>query len=88
MKRQGLQSTLLTLLAAIYLPLSLVTSTFGMNVKEINGGSPPFWYCVVVLGLLAILTAAVYFGYRWFYRKRDARRAAERTEESKVYKIA
>lgn len=88
MKRQGLRSTLLTLLAAVYLPLSLVTSIFGMNVKEINNGSPSFWYCVVVLGVLAVLTAAVYFGYRWWFRKRDARRAAERTEESKIYKLA
>jgi len=88
MKRQSLQSTLLTLLAAIYFPLSLVTGIFGMNIKEIKGGGPPFWCCLVALGVLALATGTVYFGYRQLYRSSDARKAAERAEESKIYKLA
>ncbi|KAI6906629.1 hypothetical protein KC318_g5295 [Hortaea werneckii] len=38
------RATVLTFLACIYLPLSLVTGIFGMNIKEINGGAPSCFY--------------------------------------------
>lgn len=42
MKQQAERATLLTLLAVVYLPLTLVTGIFGMNIKETNQGTPTF----------------------------------------------
>jgi hypothetical protein len=50
------RATVLTLLACIYLPLSLVTGIFGMNIKEINGGTPSWWFCLVALAVIAFGT--------------------------------
>jgi Mg2+ and Co2+ transporter CorA len=38
--KQAEIATMLTLLAAVYLPLQLVTGIFGMNIAEINDGVP------------------------------------------------
>lgn len=38
---------MLTLLAAIYLPISLATSIFGMNIQEIGSDRLPRWWAVV-----------------------------------------
>lgn len=46
---QARRATALTALAAIYLPLSLATGVFGMNIWEINSGSPR-WWAVLALG--------------------------------------
>jgi hypothetical protein len=44
MKRQTEVTVVLAVLAAIYLPLTLVTGIFGMNINEINQGVPDrFW---------------------------------------------
>lgn len=51
-KNQASRSTMLTLLAAIYLPLSLATGIFGMNIKEINDGVPRAWQVFATLGIL------------------------------------
>jgi Mg2+ and Co2+ transporter CorA len=52
---QARRSTALTALAAIYLPLSLATGVFGMNIREINHGSPKWWAAVSLgLGLLVL----------------------------------
>ena len=40
MKRQTEVTVVLGILAAIYLPLTLVTGIFGMNINEINEGVP------------------------------------------------
>ncbi|SMR60921.1 unnamed protein product [Zymoseptoria tritici ST99CH_1E4] len=54
-KRNGKRSTLLTLLAAIYLPLTLATGIFGMNIKEIGSDNAPrYWAVLAVAGGLAI----------------------------------
>jgi Mg2+ and Co2+ transporter CorA len=52
MKKQAQRAYLLTILAVIYLPLTLVTGIFGMNLKEINDGVPRFWACI--LGLVFV----------------------------------
>lgn len=88
MKKQAQRATLLTILAVIYLPLTLVTGIFGMNIKEINGGAPLFWSCIIGLVVIAGLTAAGYFGYRFWRRGHDAREAEEQERENKVYKLA
>lgn len=64
MKQQARRATLLTILAVIYLPLTLVTGISGMNIKEINAGAPLAWACVVALIVIVGATAAGYFGYR------------------------
>lgn len=70
-RQQNDRATLLTLLAAIYLPLTLVSGIFGMNIREISDGKPGFWWCIVVLALVAILTLIAYLGFkRWQRRQR------------------
>jgi Mg2+ and Co2+ transporter CorA len=81
MKKQAQRATLLTVLAVIYLPLTLVTSIFGMNIKEIDRNAPSFWVSIVVLVAIAGLTAAGYLGYRYWRRKQEARELKERKEE-------
>ena len=52
---QTRRSTALTTLAAIYSPLSLATGVFGMNIWEINQGSPRWWVAFALgLDLLVI----------------------------------
>ena len=58
------RATVLTFLACIYLPLSLVTGIFGMNIKEINGGAPSWWSCVIALAVIAFGTLGLGF---WLY---------------------
>jgi Mg2+ and Co2+ transporter CorA len=57
-KKQAQRSTMLTLLAAIYLPLTLATGIFGMNIKEINGGKPRWWVVVAVTAVLFVPSIA------------------------------
>jgi hypothetical protein len=58
-KVQAKRATALTALAAVYLPLSLATGVFGMNISEINGGIPKYW-AVLALGL-GLLVASLPF---------------------------
>ncbi|KAI7307139.1 hypothetical protein KC315_g13887 [Hortaea werneckii] len=58
------RATVLTFLACIYLPLSLVTGIFGMNIKEINGGAPSWWVCLIALAVIAFGTLGLGF---WLY---------------------
>lgn len=57
------RANILTVLAAVYVPLSFVASIFGMNLKELNGSDQPLWVCLEVLGVVLIVTAAVIMGY-------------------------
>jgi Mg2+ and Co2+ transporter CorA len=88
MKTQARRATLLTILAVIYLPLTLVTGIFGMNLREINDHAPPFWVCILGLLVIGGGTAASFFGYRYWRRGHDARETEERQREAKVYKLA
>jgi Mg2+ and Co2+ transporter CorA len=88
MKEQAQRATLLTILAVIYLPLTLVTGIFGMNVKQIDSAQTGLWVCIVTLAVVACITAAGYFGYRHWRRRRDAREKEDREREDKVYKLA
>jgi len=49
-REQARRATELTVLAAIYLSLSLTTGVFGMNIWEINEGKPK-WWAVFAFGL-------------------------------------
>ncbi len=57
--KQTRQSVLLTRLAAIYLPLSLTTAVFGMNLSEMTGSGPAVWVFVVTLVIMILVTAAI-----------------------------
>jgi hypothetical protein len=46
--RQTRWTVALAILAALYLPMTLVTGIFGMNIKEISGDKGPNWWWVVV----------------------------------------
>ena len=87
MKRQARRVTLLTILAVIYLPLTLVTGIFGMNIRQIDSDTTELWAALVGLAAIAGMTAAGYFGYRQWQR-RDERKKKARQQEDKVYKIA
>ena len=58
---QAKRGTRLTQLAFIYAPLSFVTSIYGMNVKEINGGQLSVWVPFVSLVVVIICTAAIFW---------------------------
>lgn len=49
---QARRSAWLTQLATLYLPLSVATGVFGMNIKPINGATPPFWWPIAFLVIL------------------------------------
>lgn len=67
--KNGERSTLLTLLAAIYLPLTLATGIFGMNIKEILDHSPRWWAVIAVsAGLTAI---SGFIAWLFFTRTHD-----------------
>jgi len=68
-RQQSERATLLTLLAAIYLPLTLVTGIFGMNIRDIDDGKPEFWWCIIVLIVIVGLTLVAYLGFRWWQRE-------------------
>ena len=68
-RQQSERATLLTLLAAIYLPLTLVTGIFGMNIRDIDDGRPQFWWCMVVLVVIIVLTLIAYTGFKTWQRK-------------------
>jgi hypothetical protein len=67
-KIQAKRATALTALAAVYLPLSLATGVFGMNISEINGGTPKYW-AVLALGL-GLLGASLPF-LLWVFLDKD-----------------
>lgn len=82
MEQQAERATLLTFLAAIYLPLTLVTGIFGMNIREIDQGAPTFRACLAALGIAAACTILFVLCYR--YRKSWERllsRRKDRTDE-------
>jgi uncharacterized BrkB/YihY/UPF0761 family membrane protein len=65
MKRQSRRATVLTLLAAFYLPLSLVTGIFGMNIKEFDDVKPSFVRCFEALFAVIAVTMIFYGLYRY-----------------------
>lgn len=54
--RQSRISTLLALLATVFLPASLVTGIFGMNLKELNDSGVHAWVCVVTAFVVGAVT--------------------------------
>lgn len=71
---QAARGAKLTQLAFIYVPLSFVTSIFGMNVKEVNDSPLSVWVCFVALIIVAAATALVFGWYevRKIHKERKA----------------
>ncbi|KAF9734672.1 hypothetical protein PMIN06_006180 [Paraphaeosphaeria minitans] len=61
---QARRSAWLTQLASVYLPLSVVTGIFGMNLKEISDRPPRWWWAAVVLVVLVVCTMGVYYSLK------------------------
>jgi hypothetical protein len=51
----------LTVFAYLFLPLTLVASVFGMNVKELNSGSQSIWLPFAVLGPVVLMSWALFY---------------------------
>jgi hypothetical protein len=79
-KQQSERATLLTLLAAVYLPLTLVTGIFGMNIKDIDVGKPGWRACAIALAVVGTCTALFVLGYRRWRVWRRAQQERERME--------
>lgn len=88
MKRQAQRATLLTVLAVIYLPLTLVTGIFGMNIRQIDSDTTELWTCLVGLAAIAGITTAGYYGYKYWRHRRGEQKKEAQLEKDMVYKIA
>lgn len=70
--RQTRWTIVLAVLAALYLPMTLVTGIFGMNVKELSGDQVPNWWWVVVTWAVTMSITVGRFGryalmeWRWY----------------------
>ena len=69
-KEQAQQGQMTTRLAFLYVPLSFVTSIFGMNVKEINGSPLPMWVPVTAFIVVSACTLGILFLWRWKHTSR------------------
>lgn len=67
-ERQNRNSYVLTVVAAIMLPLSFVTSLFGVSVQGIPFAADPdaFWVLVAVLAAIVALEVLVFKWTKWF----------------------
>jgi Mg2+ and Co2+ transporter CorA len=77
-KQQTERATLLTLLAAIYLPLTLVTGIFGMNIREIDQSKTSWQASGEVLAVVAACTIVFVLAYRQWRVWRRGQQEKER----------
>lgn len=85
MKRQTEVTVVLAVLAAIYLPLTLVTGIFGMNIKEIDEGKPNRIWVVQVWSWIfsvTILPILIYVIVRWVIRSSRNRRRSSMDQDT------
>jgi Mg2+ and Co2+ transporter CorA len=84
MKRQTEWMVVLALLAAIYLPMTLVTGIFGMNISEINADEtlPSRWAALKAWGVVfgatlgcLVVYAMVRQPIRWLLEQREMAKA-------------
>ncbi|CAK1354243.1 unnamed protein product [Cercospora beticola] len=79
-RRNGERSTQLTLLAAIYLPLTLATGIFGMNIRDINSDEVRYWW-PIILAIVLMIPSAVVIAYIFWRSRQDRRRERERLDK-------
>ncbi|MEL7156412.1 MAG: magnesium transporter CorA family protein [Actinomycetota bacterium] len=77
-ERQASATTVLTVYAAIVLPLSLITSWYGMNMGNLPAADRPWGWQVVT----AFMVAVVVVSWVWFVRAGIVRRPRLRDESS------
>lgn len=67
-EQQGMRMYVLSLVTAIFLPLSFLTGVFGMNVAGLPGTQQPnaFVYLAIGMGILAGVSLLAMFYKRWF----------------------
>ena len=58
---------LLSVVAAIFLPLGLLTGLLGINVGGIPGADNPWSFTIVSLALVALVLGQLYLFRRWFF---------------------
>lgn len=83
-KRQTEVTVVLAVLAAIYLPMTLVTGIFGMNINEINQGVPDRIWVVKVWSWvfsLTILPTLIYVIVRWILKWLRNKRKGSKVKE-------
>jgi Mg2+ and Co2+ transporter CorA len=83
-KQQTERATLLTLLAAVYLPLTLVTGIFGMNIREIDQSKTSWRASGEVLAIVAACTIVFVVAYRFWRRWRRERQETKQMEHYKT----
>lgn len=76
---QSRRGSQLTLLALIYVPLSFVTGTFGMNIQQINDSGPNLWDYFVTLVRVILVTILVFLAVKI---SGDRKGAGENTSHS------
>lgn len=59
--RQAERGMRLTLMAFVYLPLSLGASIFGMNITELGSGNRSVWTAVATMVVICLITVLLYF---------------------------
>jgi membrane protein implicated in regulation of membrane protease activity len=81
--RQTTWTVALTVLAAVYLPMTLVTGIFGMNITEISSEAtaPNAWWAVV--GILTVTGISLYV----IVRKLRARKKEDDSEAMEEYEL-
>lgn len=68
-KRESLTShPAVTLLAFIFIPISLATSIFGMNVQQINNTGKDIWEFIVTAAVLTVLAISGWGLSNYFQR--------------------
>ncbi|MCJ1435082.1 hypothetical protein MMC27_004452 [Xylographa pallens] len=67
---EGKRVKLLTILAFIFIPISLVASVFGMNVQEINNSGRSIWVFFVTAIILTFIAACLWAVANLFVRWR------------------
>jgi hypothetical protein len=80
--RQTRWTVALAILAALYLPMTLVTGIYGMNIKEISGDKGPNWWWVLVTWFVIMCITVGPVGryalveWRWYREVADKRKVA------------
>jgi hypothetical protein len=83
--QQAFRTTILTYLAILYLPLTVSTGIFGMNIKEINNGTPKFWWVIVVMLILMLSTVVVYRLLQTFQERKVTKARLLSSERQRTY---
>jgi Mg2+ and Co2+ transporter CorA len=85
MKQQTEVTVVLAVLAAIYLPLTLVTGIFGMNISDISDGNKPdrVWVVKTWSWIFSVTIAliATYASVRWLVHRIQKRRKRSKDKD-------